>query len=277
MIKIGEYQTLTIVREMPQGFYLEDEEGEEVLFPQGYITDDMEIDDRLNVFVYCDSQDREVATTEKPFLTVNQAGLLEVVDENDHGSFCQWGVMKHLFVPHRNQKVKMQIGEKHVVFMYLDDVSERLVGTTKIGGYLENEAGDELKTGDNVLCLVYQETELGYKVVVNQTYTAMVYKNEVRDPLKMGQMLKGYIKPIRPDGKIDISVDPVGVHQIEPHAAMILKKVEQNDGFLPFTDKSPPEAIREAFGISKKLFKKAIGSLYKQKLILLKPDGIYKT
>lgn len=277
MIKIGEYQTLTIVREMPQGFYLEDEDENEVLFPQGYITPDMKIDDRIKVFVYCDSQDREVATTEKPDIVVNQSALLEVYAVAEAGAFCEWGVLKHLFVPFSNQRTKMQVGEKHVVHMYLDELTERLVGTTKLDGYLEKENNGKYTIGQEVTCLTYQETDIGYKVIIDQEYAGMVYKNELRSPLSHGQLFKGFIKPKRPDGKIDVSMDPVGVQHIDPMAEKILKKLEKEDGFLPYNDKSAPDDIRAVFGISKKLFKKAIGSLYKQKLILIKPDGIYKT
>ena len=277
MIKIGEYQTLTIVREMPQGFYLEDEDENEVLLPQKYITKDMEIEDRIKVFVYCDSSDREVATTEVPMMTVDQCALLEVVDVTEVGAFCQWGVLKHLFVPFSNQRKILELGDKRVVHMYLDEVSERLVGTTKIEGYLKKTADDAIVSGQEVKCMVYQQTPIGYKVIINNNYTGVIYKNEVIEPFYEGQLVKGYVKPIREDGKIDISINPVGYQHTESHADMILSKLQRSeDGYLPFHDKSDAEEIRAKFGISKKLFKKSIGMLYKQKKILLKKDGIYK-
>jgi len=276
MLRIGEYQTLTIVREMPQGFYLEDDEGNEVLFPQKYITDDMAIDDKLNVFVYCDSNDREVATTEKPFFTVDQFALLEVVASNEAGVFCDWGIMKQLFIPISNQYKRINVGEKHVVYMYLDEVTDRLVGTTRIDGYLDHEAPEGLEMGMEVNCVVYRETDLGYKVIMEEDYGALIYKNETPSGLKPGQKIVAYVKPLRPDGKIDLSINAIGVVSIDNNAQKIMTKLERNDNYLPFTDKSDPEAIRNEFGISKKLFKKAIGQLYKQKLVKLEADGIYK-
>lgn len=276
MLKIGSFQSLIIVREMPQGYYLEDEEGTEVLFPQKYITDEMSIGDSIEVFVYCDTDDVEVATTEQPVFTVGQYAALEVMDQSDIGAFCDWGVIKQLFVPFSLQARKMDIGETHVVHMYLDEVTDRLVGTTKLDGYLTKFADEELKVGQEVDILVYNETEIGYKVVVNQKYAGLIYKNEAPERLLSGQALKGYIKPIREDKKIDISLDPIGVVNIEPNAKKIYDKLISSEGFLPFTDKSDPDKIRAEFGISKKLFKKSLGALYRQKLVLLKENGIYK-
>ena len=277
MIKIGEYQELTIAREMPQGLYLEDEEGYEVLMPGPFITEDMKVDDKLTVFVYCDSSDREIASTEKPMMIVNEFAYLEVTAVTEHGAFCDWGVSKELFLPFSNQAQRVRSGQKYVVHMYLDEVSERLVGTTKLNPFLYNEADeDDFKMGEQVKLLVYAETDLGYKVIINQSYIGLVYKNEVHKPLRIGEKTKGYIKPIRSDKKIDVSLYPIGHQSIEPNAQLILDKLVKNEGYLAFTDKSDPDSIRKEFGISKKLFKKALGALYKQKLVLLKPDGIYK-
>lgn len=277
MIRIGEYQTLTIKREKPQGFYLEDAEGNEVLMPRTYISDDMEIDDEIEVFVYCDSDDRNIATTEKPFLTVGQFACLQVKDVNKIGAFCEWGILKELFIPFRNQAAKMRPGHSYVVYMYIDEISHRLVGTTQLKDFLKQKADEHIQMGQEVDLLVYKENELGYQVIINQTYAGLVYKNEVHKPLSPCQQCKGYIKPIREDGKIDVSLFPIGYESIEPNAQKIIDKLERNDGFLPYTDKSDPDLIREEFGISKKLFKKSLGALYKQKLILLKEEGIYKT
>jgi len=276
MLKIGEYQSLTIVREMPQGYYLEDEEGVEVLFPQKYITDEMSIGDAIEVFVYCDTDDVEVATTETPVFTVGQYAALKVMDQSDIGAFCDWGVIKQLFVPYSLQARKMAVGETHVVHMYLDEVTDRLVGTTKLDGYLEKFADEELAQGQEVDLLIYNETDIGYKVVVNQKYAGLIYKNEVKQKLPNGLALKGYIKPLREDKKIDISLDPIGIKNIEPNAKKIYEKLLSSEGFLPFTDKSDPDLIRAEFGISKKLFKKSLGALYRQKMVLLKENGIYK-
>lgn len=276
MIKIGEYQSLKVSREMPQGLYLEDGEANEVLLPQKYITPEMEIDTEVKVFVYCDTEDRLVATTEEPVFTVGEFALLVVNDTNHVGAFCAWGVNKDLFIPYSNQVGSMQEGRHYVVYMYLDDKSERLVGTTRINKILEHHADEDMKMGDEVALMVYNESELGYNVIINQKYAGLVYKSELPRPLQYGQQLKGYVKPIRPDGKIDISLTPIGHQSIAPNADKLWKRLEGAGGFLPFHDKSDADAIRMTFGISKKLFKKAVGTLYKKKLIRIESDGIYQ-
>jgi len=276
MIRIGEYQTLVVRREMPQGLYLDDNEANEVLLPQKYITPEMKIDSEVQVFVYCDTHDRIVATTEEPVFTVGEYALLIVNDSNHIGAFCAWGVNKDLFVPYSNQVVKMQPGRHYVVYMYLDEISERLVGTTKINKILKHIADDNLTMGKEVSLMVYNETELGYNVIIDQTYAGLIYKSEIPRPLRYGQTLQGYVKPIRSDGKIDISLTPVGHQSIEPNAQKLFDRLVSAGGFLPFHDKSDPDAIRMTFGISKKLFKKALGTLYKRKLIRMESDGIYK-
>ena len=275
MIKIGKYQTLTIDRELPQGLYLVDNEDEDVLLPRAYMTDDMAIGDDIMVFVYCDSYGREIATTERPLLTVGEFAPLTVKSINQVGAFCDWGTSKELLIPHANQAEKLEEGKVYVVYMYLDDYSDRLVGTTKLNKFLKSEADEYIKMGQEVELLVYKATDIGYKAIVNQTYSGLIYKNEVKNRLKIGQSLKGFIKPLRPDGKIDLSLDPVGYSNVGEHEDIILERIELNDGFLPFHDKSDPEAIRKEFGMSKKLFKKIIGSLYKQKRIHIKSDGVY--
>lgn len=275
MLKIGEFQTLVIAREMPQGLYLENEEGDEVLLPGPYITEDMKEGHSLEVLVYCDSSGREIASTEKPHFLVNQFAYLKVTGISEFGTFCDWGVSKELFVPFKNQAQKMVLGNGYVVHMYLDEVSERLVGTTKLNPFLYNERDDDFETGEKVELLIYAVSELGYKAVINNSHTGLIYKSDVFKPIEVGEKLDGYIKKPREDGLIDLSLQPIGHLSIEPNAQMILDKLMKADNFLPFSDKSDPNEIRKHFGISKKLFKKATGSLYKQKLILLKPDGIH--
>jgi predicted RNA-binding protein (virulence factor B family) len=170
----------------------------------------------------------------------------------------------------------MKPDRSYVVHLFIDKLSHRLVGTTKLKGFLKQLADENIQMGQEVDLLVYAEIDVGYSVIINQTYAGLVYKNEVHKPLNPGQQLKGYIKPIREDRKIDVSLTPIGYQSIEPNAQKILDKLENNDGFLPYTDNSDPNLIREAFGISKKLFKKSVGALYKQKRIVLKEDGIYK-
>lgn len=275
MINIGEYQLLTIKREMPQGLYLEDQEGNEVLMPRRYVTEDMLLEDMIEVFVYCDSEDRDIATTEEPYLIAGQFAFLEVTDVNKVGAFCNWGVSKELFIPFGNQVYELERGDHAVVHMFADAASDRLVGTTKINKYLQYEADEFIEQGQEVDVLVFNETDLGYNVVINQRYGGLIYKNEVPKPIRIGTNLKGYIKPLRDDNKIDVSIYPVGHKSIEPNAQMILQKIESNKGFMAYNDKSSSEDIMAEFGISKKLFKKSIGTLYKQKLILIQEDGLH--
>jgi len=275
MIKIGEYQTLIVRREMPQGLYLDDGMANEVLLPQKYITPEMSIDAEVRVFVYCDTEDRIVATTEEPVFTVGEFAVLVVNDSNHIGAFCAWGVNKDLFIPYSNQVSTMRPGQQYVVYMYLDDKSERLVGTTRLNKILKHHADDQISMGQEVKLMVYNETDLGYNVIVDQKYAGLVYKNELPRPLQYGQELAGYVKPIRPDGKLDISLTPIGHQSIEPNADKIFTRLKDAGGFLPFHDKSDADSIRMTFGVSKKLFKKAIGTLYKKKLIQIKSDGIY--
>ena len=266
---------LTIKREKPQGLYLSDEEGNEVLMPRKFMTAEMKLNEEVEVFVYRDATDKHVATTETPLIKLGGFACLNVSDVNKTGAFCDWGISKQLFIPYRNQGAQLKKGQRVVVHMYLDEVTDRLVGTTKVSRYLKQEADENIQMGQEVDLMVYQRTELGYKVMINQAFSGLLYENEVQDSLYHGQQLKGYIKPIRDDWKIDVSLYPIGHQSIEPNAAKLLRHLENNNGFLPFTDKSDPELIRNEFGISKKLFKKALGALYKQRLVELKEDGVY--
>lgn len=243
--------------------------------PKVFITDDMRPGQEIEVFVYINAREVVIATTEKPLITAGQYGYLFVNDVNNIGAFCDWGVSKDLFIPFSNMEKKMSAKRKYMVYMYLDKVSDRLVGSTKLNKYLVKEADGHLTKGQEVDLLVYCETDLGYKVIINQKYLGLIYQSEVHQTLKPGQKLKGYIKPLREDKKIDVSLTPIGHRGIEPNALKILEMLEKNDGFLPFTDKSDPEMIRAKFGISKKLFKKSLGSLYKNRRVVLKKDGIY--
>ncbi len=276
MLTIGKYHTLKIARDMPQGMYLEDEDGEEVLLPRDYCKIEWRLGEMVKVIVYVDAEDRYVATTETPFITLGGFAYLKVNQVNQVGAFCDWGTTKELFIPFRNQNEPLEEGKKYVVHMYRDDLSDRLVGTTKIKKYLKAEADGTIYKGQEVHVLVYGKSELGYKVIINQEFEGLIYLNEVSKEIKTGEALKGYVKPLREDGKIDISLKPFGFLNIEPNANILMELLEENNGHLPFTDKSDPEAIRAKFKMSKKLFKKALGSLYRQKLITLKDDGFYK-
>lgn len=274
MLEIGKFNKLIIKREAPQGFYLTNEEGEEVLFPRNFMTEEMDIGDELDVIVYRDSGNMNVATSEEPLITTGGFACLQINEVNDMGAFCDWGVQKELFIPFSNQKRALLPNRNYVIHMYHDEISDRLVGSAKISHFLIKEAEEDIVKGQEVDIIVYAETELGYKVVVNQKYAGLIYEDQVHEILRHGQKLKGYVKPIRDDGRIDISLQPLGHESIEPNAVKILDLLKANEGFLPYNDKSDPEMIRRKFGISKKLFKKATGNLYKQKLIVFENDGV---
>jgi predicted RNA-binding protein (virulence factor B family) len=275
MLFIGKYNNLTILRDTSVGFFLGDVEGEEVLLPNKYKTDDMQIDDVIKVFVYNDSEDRPVATTETPKIVRNEFANLEVKDVSEHGAFLNWGLEKDLFVPFREQTTPMEIGEWHVVFLYLDQKTSRLIATTKLDRYLENERL-LVKEGDEVDLLVWKKTDLGYNVVVNQFHKGLIYANEVFKTINLGDSLKGYVKKIRDENRLDISLEKQGYENVvEPTAQRILDDLKKNNGYLNLSDNSAPEDINRQLGISKKVFKKAIGGLYRQGLIRIAEDGIY--
>ncbi|WP_149244511.1 S1-like domain-containing RNA-binding protein [Dyadobacter sp. 32] len=274
MLFIGKYNYLTIQRLTSVGMFLSDVEGEEVLLPNQYLTDEMQIDDTIKVFVYLDSEDRPVATTETPKIIRNEFAYLEVTDVTEHGAFMDWGLIKDLFVPFREQSTPMQVGEWHVVFLYLDQKSSRLLASTKVDRYLEN---DRLlvKEGDEVDLLIFRKTDLGYNAIVNQYHNGLIYGNEVFRELKVGDTLKGYVKKIRDENKLDISLQKTGFETVEPVGQQILDLLKKDNGFLNLSDSSSPEDIYSRLQISKKIFKKAIGGLYKQGLIKIADDGLH--
>ncbi|MEZ4771809.1 MAG: S1-like domain-containing RNA-binding protein [Bacteroidia bacterium] len=278
MIKIGEYQTLKLEKRTESGVYLREEDsGERVLLPKKYITEDQETAGEARVFVYKDSEDRIVATTETPLLTVGQFGYLKVLQVNDTGAFMDWGLVeKNLLVPFSNQTQKMVEGRSYLVYLYEDLTTHRLVGTARFGAYLSDNAGGYLADGEAVDLIIWERSDLGVKAIVNQKYSGLIYENEIFQPLHTGDKLKGYVKLVRGDGKIDISLNPQGYASVEPNAQRILQKLSDSGGFFPVTDKSDPEEIKKHFAMSKKLFKKAIGALYKQRLIDIREDGIWR-
>ena len=274
MLFIGKYNYLTIQRLTSVGMFLSDVEGEEVLLPNQYLTDEMQVDDTIRVFVYLDSEDRPVATTETPKIIRNEFAYLQVKDVSEHGAFMDWGLIKDLFVPFREQSTPMEIGEWHVVFLYLDQKSSRLIASTKIDRFLENERLT-VKEGDQVDLLIWQKTDLGYNAIVNQYHKGLIYANEVFKDVKVGDALKGYIKKIREENKLDITLQKTGYEVVEPTAKHIMDELKKDNGFLDLSDSSSPEKIYKRLEISKKVFKKAIGGLYKQGLIKISDEGIY--
>jgi predicted RNA-binding protein (virulence factor B family) len=276
LFRIGEYNTLTIHRFTSVGAYLGHADAayeDVILLPNKYLKPGMQEGDEIKVFVYLDSDERPVATTLDPLVTVGGFAWLEVFAVNRIGAFLNWGLEKHLFVPYAEMVEQMNVGEKYLVGVFLDEKTERLVATPRIGKLLDQQ-NIELERGQEVELVVYNETELGYQVMINHKHGGLIYHNEVFKPIEIGDQMLGYIKLIREDGKIDVSLEPLGVASIEPNAAKILDVLKRNQGVLKLSDKSSPEEIAEQLHMSKKLFKKAIGGLYKQKLIVIDEDGI---
>lgn len=273
MTEIGKYNILTIDRETSVGLYLTNGE-EDILLPNKYIPNKYELGEEIEVFVYLDQQERPVATTLKPYILLNGFAALRVSFINKYGAFLDMGLEKDLFVPFREQARPMEEGKRYIVYMYLDEKSNRLVGSSKTSQFTDNE-NLTVQEGEEVSLIVTHTTDLGINVIINEQHTGLLYKDEVYKDLRMGERLKGYIKNIRPDNKIDVTLQKAGVEGIEPNAAKILQELKEGRGFLGLNDNSHPEDIKTVLQRSKKAFKKAIGSLYKQRLIEIKDDGIY--
>ena len=275
MIKIGQYSTLEVVKTLSFGAYLNAGAYGEVLLPKRYVPHGLEAGDELEVFLYCDSEDRVIATTEKPFATLGEIVGLVVKDVAANGAYMDWGLMKDLFVPFREQDEKMVVGKVYLVKILLDEATDRIYATSKIAKYLSDTAEDELHENDEVKILVWKQTDLGYKLIVNDLYIGLIFKNEIFQPIKTGQILRGYVKQIREDGKMDIALQKQGYRNQIPDATdIILKKLTETNGYLSLTDNSSPDEIYASLGMSKKAFKRAIGSLYKLRKVVLEEKGI---
>ena len=272
MLKIGEYHTLKIDRETKVGLFLVNE-TDDVLLPNKYVPNDYKIGDDLTVFVYLDHEERPVATTLKPFITLNSFAVLKVNYINKFGAFLNWGMEKDLFVPFKEQARPMEKDKRYIVTMYLDKQTGRLAASSKINQFLDKEPLD-VEVGQEVDLMVSHITEIGINVIINGKFRGLAYQNEVFETVSPGYKTKGYIKTIRPDGKIDVSFQKQGVEAIDDSAQQVLEALKQNDGFLRLNDNSHPEEIKSVLKMSKKTFKKAIGSLYKQKLIDINNEGI---
>jgi len=264
---------MRINRAVDFGVYLDGGEEGEILMPKKYIPEGKQIGDEVEAFVYMDSEDRPVATTEKPLVQVGQFGALKVLEVNELGAFADWGVLKDLLIPYAEQRENLEEGQSVVVYVYLDKVSRRIVGSAKVEKFLDTYALD-VEEGDEVDLMIFGKTPLGYKAIVNGLHTGVLYKNEVFKPLRIGDQMKGFIKKIREDEKIDLSLSKASFEQSKDLTSIIIAKLKENGGFLRVTDKSNPDVIYQLFGESKKTFKKAVGHLYKQRLIVIEEEGI---
>ncbi|MBU3821470.1 GntR family transcriptional regulator [Flavobacteriaceae bacterium XHP0103] len=274
MIQLGRINTLEILRESDHGIYLVDAENEEVLLPNRYVPKEFKIWDKLDVFVYLDNEERPVATTDRPYIELGDFALLRCNQVTEYGAFLDWGLVKELFCPFKEQAFKMKPGGWYLVYCYLDVKTNRLAASSKTNSFLDNK---ELTVNefDEVDLIVSHPSELGMNVIVNKKHTGLIFKDDIYTDLSIGDKLKGIVKKIRPGNKLDITLRQIGYRSIEPNAQRILNELQDNDGFLNLNDKSDPEAIKQELQMSKKNFKKAVGSLYKQRLIEIKDDGIY--
>lgn len=273
MAEIGKHNTLKVVRETDNGIYLDGEELGEILMPHKYVTDEVKEKNEAYVFVYTDSEDRLVATTEEPLAEVGDFACLVVKATCKIGAFLDWGLAKDLLVPFSEQRAKMVEGNKYWVYVYLDLLTNRVAASAKLNKFLDNTP-PEYKTGQEVDLVVLEETDLGYKAIVNLEHTGIIYKNQVFKELHIGEKTKGFISKVRIDEKIDLMLEKPGYEKVDSISEKILTELKNNNGFMAVSDKSSPEMIQAMFGISKKNFKKAIGGLYKKRLITFSSDGI---
>ncbi len=273
MVEIGKVNTLEVVRETDNGFYLDGKNLGEILMPRKFITDEVRSQGWADVFVYTDSEDRLVATTEKPFAMVGDFAFLKVVGTSKFGAFLDWGLPKNLLVPFGEQRAKMTENGNYLVYVYLDLLTNRIAASAKINKYLDNTP-PEYTPGQEVQLLIAEETDLGYKAIVNNLHWGMLYRDQLYQEIEPGQRMVGYVNKIRDDEKIDLLAEKPGYEKVDAISQKILDELKQNRGFMAVSDKTSPDMINAMFGISKKNFKKAIGSLYKQRLITFDSDGI---
>ncbi|RPH32571.1 MAG: GntR family transcriptional regulator [Bacteroidales bacterium] len=273
MAEIGKLNTLRVVKEVDFGLYLDGGEHGEILLPKRYVPENAKPEDILEVFIYLDSEDRIIATTETPHIMLGEFACLKAVAVSSMGAFLDWGLMKDLFVPFREQKLKMEEGRWYIVTVYLDSETKRLVASAKIEKFLDNIPPD-YEAGQEVDLLIVGETDLGFNAIINNQHLGVIYKNEIFQPLRKGERIKGYIKKIREDEKIDLLLQKPGYAKVDDISMKIVNVLKSHDGYLPVTDKSDPDTIYELFGVSKKTYKKAIGALFKFRLIDIEDKGI---
>ena len=294
MIHLGDYNTLTIDHVADQGLYLTgDEKTGDILLPQRYVTPQMQVGDAVEVFVYLDQQERIIATTEQPLARVGQFAFLQVAWTNQYGAFLNWGLLKDLFCPFREQKQRMQRGKGYIIYVKEDEATHRLMATAKVEKYLEPASphgsdrtieppsgtvggaeGAGAKHGQPCDCLIWQKTDLGFKAIVDNRYQGQLYDNQIFQPLRTGDRLTAYIDHVREDGKIDLTLQPTGHRQTLDFAQVLLRYLHENDGRCNLGDHSPAEIIADRFQVSKKTFKRAIGDLYRRRLIVITDEGI---
>ncbi|MEE1091914.1 MAG: S1-like domain-containing RNA-binding protein [Prevotella sp.] len=272
-IRLGDYNLMTVVKEVDFGVYLDGGEMGEILLPARYVPEGCKPGDELDVFLYLDNEERLVATTLRPLAKVGDFACLEVAWINRYGAFLNWGLMKDLFCPFREQKKTMEIGKSYVVHVHVDDDSYRIMASARVERYFSQER-PTYNSGDEVDLMIWQKTELGFKVIVDNKFPGLIYKDQIFKAVRTGDRMRGYIQEVRPDGKIDVSLQPAGRRQTEEFSDTLLKYIKDNGGRCALGDKSPAEDIYQEFGVSKKVFKKAVGDLYKKRLITIGDEGL---
>jgi predicted RNA-binding protein (virulence factor B family) len=273
-INVGQFNLMRVDRKVDFGFYMDDG-GEGILLPKRFVPSGLQIDDTISVFVYHDSDNRLIATTQEPFAVVGDIAALKVVEVTSQGAFLDWGLMKDLFVPVSQQLSTMRLGGKYLVKLYIDAQTGRVAATEKIDKQISNDILT-VKEGEKVKIQVYRESEIGYVVIVNQVHQGLVYKNEVFTHLHIGQFIdEAFVKKIREDNKLDIGLGKQGGEKLADDNQKIMNLLKSHKGFLPYHDKSAPDDIYAFFGMSKKAFKMNVGMLYKLKLISIEQDGIH--
>ncbi len=273
MIAVGEYNELKILEQTSLGLFLEDTEGEKILLPTKECPKNFNIGDPIAVFVYSDKADNKIATTLIAKIQLHEFALLKVTDMTPVGAFLDWGLATNLLVPYKEQQKDMVIGKWYLVYLDIDE-KDRLFASTQIEKQLQN-IHITVKEGDKVDVMIYRQSDLGYNVIVNYEHLGLIFENEIFTDLNIGDKRKGYVKKIRDDNKLDITLQPTGFKNvIDPNSELIIKFLADNNGYLPITDKSAPDEIYELFGISKKAFKRSVGALYKQRKIIIESNGI---
>lgn len=273
MAEIGKYNTLNIIKILDFGAYLDANELGEILLPIKQLPPDSKVGERLEVFIYNDSEDRLIATCKEPLAVADEFAVLKVVEVNKTGAWLDWGLEKHLLVPFNEQKQNMSADKSYLVYVFLDKQTKRLVASSKLQKFLDN-LPPEYTEGQEVDLLISNKTDLAYTAIINNTHSGLIYTNEVFKKLKRGEKIKGYIKKVREDEKIDLTLEKIGYEKIDSMSEKILKTIKAHHGYLLLSDKSSPEEIKKLLGISKKNFKKAIGALYKKQLITIEEKGI---
>ncbi len=272
-VNLGKFNQLEVVKEVDFGVYLDGGDDGEILLPTRYVPDDCQPGDMLNVFIYLDNEERLIATTLTPLVQVGEFAYLEVAWVNQFGAFLNWGLMKDLFVPFREQKMKMQVGRGYIIYAYVDEESYRIVASAKVERYLSKDM-PEYKEGELVDILIWQKTDLGFKAIVDNKYSGLLYQNEIFQSIETGMRMKAYVKQVRDDAKIDLELQRGGARKVDDFAEVLLQYLEEHEGRTSIYDKSEADEIYETFGVSKKTFKKAVGELYKKRLIVLEEQGI---